>query len=124
MSYTPRLRNKYQDEVVPALIKEFGYTNVMEVPKLVKVPIDRMAENEKAERVFLNLLASFAEQGRRVNHAGGSNYAPKAFEEHPNADGCTKRALKKAMAALLNKEKIKISEDGPPSKRRSFLEIV
>ena len=87
-------------------------------------PIDRMAENEKAERVFLNLLASFAEQGRRVNHAGGSNYAPKAFEEHPNADGCTKRAFKKAMAALLNKEKIKISEDGPPSKRRSFLEIV
>jgi large subunit ribosomal protein L5 len=35
-----RLRAKYTDEVVPALIKEFNYSNTMAVPKLVKVVIN------------------------------------------------------------------------------------
>jgi large subunit ribosomal protein L5 len=35
-----RLRDKYQKEVVPALKKEFGYTNVMAVPKIQKVVVN------------------------------------------------------------------------------------
>jgi large subunit ribosomal protein L5 len=35
-----RLKQHYQDEVVPALIKEFGYKNVMEVPKIVKITVN------------------------------------------------------------------------------------
>ena len=35
-----RLKEKYQKEVVPALQKEFGYKNVMAVPKLEKVVIN------------------------------------------------------------------------------------
>ncbi len=35
-----RLREKYQKEVVPALKKEFGYTNVMAIPKVTKVVIN------------------------------------------------------------------------------------
>jgi large subunit ribosomal protein L5 len=35
-----RLRTKYAGEVVPALRKEFGYTNVMAVPRLVKVVVN------------------------------------------------------------------------------------
>jgi large subunit ribosomal protein L5 len=35
-----RLRDKYQKDVVPALRKEFGYTNVMAVPRLVKVVVN------------------------------------------------------------------------------------
>jgi large subunit ribosomal protein L5 len=35
-----RLREKYQKEVVPALIKEFGYKNVMAVPKVQKVVVN------------------------------------------------------------------------------------
>lgn len=35
-----RLKEKYQKEVIPALIKEFGYKNVMEVPKLEKVTVN------------------------------------------------------------------------------------
>jgi large subunit ribosomal protein L5 len=35
-----RLREKYQKEVVPALQKEFGYTNVMAVPKIEKVVVN------------------------------------------------------------------------------------
>jgi large subunit ribosomal protein L5 len=35
-----RLKNKYRDEVVPAMIKEFGYTNTMQVPRLEKITIN------------------------------------------------------------------------------------
>lgn len=35
-----RLQEKYEKEVVPALVKEFGYTNRMAVPKLVKVVLN------------------------------------------------------------------------------------
>ena len=40
-TYTPRLKNKYKDEVIPALMKRFGYTSVMQVPKLEKIAINR-----------------------------------------------------------------------------------
>ncbi len=35
-----RLRDKYQKDVVPALRKEFGYANVMAVPKIQKVVVN------------------------------------------------------------------------------------
>ncbi len=35
-----RLRDRYQKEVVPALKKEFGYKNVMAVPKIEKVVVN------------------------------------------------------------------------------------
>ena len=40
-TYTPRLKNKYKDEVIPALMKRFGYKSVMQVPKLEKIAINR-----------------------------------------------------------------------------------
>jgi large subunit ribosomal protein L5 len=41
MPYVPRLKEKYRDEVVPALEKQFGYDNLMEVPRLKKLCINR-----------------------------------------------------------------------------------
>ena len=35
-----RLRTKYKEDVVPAMIKEFGYKNPMQVPKLNKITIN------------------------------------------------------------------------------------
>src|SRR5215472_636499 len=35
-----RLKTKYQDEVIPAMMKEFGYKNVMQVPKLEKITVN------------------------------------------------------------------------------------
>ncbi|HEU0064089.1 MAG TPA: 50S ribosomal protein L5 [Flavisolibacter sp.] len=40
-TYTPRLKNKYKDEVVPALMKRFSYKSIMQVPKLEKIAINR-----------------------------------------------------------------------------------
>jgi len=36
----PRLREKYNNEVVPAMRREFGYDNVMQVPRLIKVVVN------------------------------------------------------------------------------------
>ena len=33
----PRLKERYRQEVVPALVKEFGYQNVMQAPRLEKI---------------------------------------------------------------------------------------
>ncbi|MCW5899265.1 MAG: 50S ribosomal protein L5 [Flavobacteriales bacterium] len=41
MSYVPRLRAKYQNEVAPKLQKEFGYTSPMQVPRILKVSLNQ-----------------------------------------------------------------------------------
>jgi RecA-family ATPase len=92
------------------------------IPEAVETGLDRMATGIKAERVFLKLLRQHAEQGRRVNAAGGTNYAPKVFAAHPDAEGCSKRALGQAMEALLGARKLRISHEGPPSRRVSYIE--
>ena len=40
-TYTPRLADKYKKEVVPALVKKFNYTSVMQAPKLEKICLNR-----------------------------------------------------------------------------------
>jgi large subunit ribosomal protein L5 len=35
-----RLKEKYREEIVPELIKEFGYSNVMQAPKLEKIVVN------------------------------------------------------------------------------------
>ncbi len=35
-----RLKEKYQEEIVPELMKEFGYSNVMQAPKLEKIVVN------------------------------------------------------------------------------------
>lgn len=38
--YRPRLRVRYTEEIVPKLIDEFGFSNVMEVPRLEKIVLN------------------------------------------------------------------------------------
>jgi len=38
--YVARLRQIYQDEVVPKLVKEFGYKNALQVPRIEKVVLN------------------------------------------------------------------------------------
>lgn len=49
--HVSRLETKYKEEIVPELMKEFGYSSVMECPKLVKIVLNmRLGEfgsNEK-----------------------------------------------------------------------------
>jgi large subunit ribosomal protein L5 len=38
--YQPRLRERYKKDVIPALMKRFGYTNAMQVPRLNKIVVN------------------------------------------------------------------------------------
>ena len=38
--YEPRLRKKYKDEIVPQLMKDFSFKNIMQVPKLERIVVN------------------------------------------------------------------------------------
>ena len=41
MAYSPRLKEEYKSKVIAALTNEFGYNNVMQVPKLTKIVVSK-----------------------------------------------------------------------------------
>ena len=41
MEYSPALKAKYQEEIIPKLMKEFNYSTVMEVPHIVKITLNQ-----------------------------------------------------------------------------------
>ena len=68
--------------------------------------LDRMAANKKAERVFLELLDAYTEQGRTVNSSSGPNYAPSVFASDPKAEGITKSKFSTIMKSLFHAQEI------------------
>ena len=44
MSYVPRLKEEYKSRVIKALTDEFGYSNVMQVPKLQKIVVSKKVQ--------------------------------------------------------------------------------
>ena len=55
---TTRLEKIYKEQVVPALMEKFGYTNPMEVPKLVKITLNMgVGEAAANKKVLENALA-------------------------------------------------------------------
>ena len=41
MAYVPRLKKEYKERVIVSLTEEFGYKNVMQVPRLQKIVVSR-----------------------------------------------------------------------------------
>lgn len=41
MKYIPRLKTKYTEEIAPSLMKQFNYSSVMQVPKLLKISVNQ-----------------------------------------------------------------------------------
>jgi large subunit ribosomal protein L5 len=82
-----RLRVKYRAEVVPALMKQFGYTNVMQVPKLVKVVLNRgtgdAASEAKVMETYVDELRAITGQRPVVTRARRSIAAFKLREGMP-----------------------------------------
>ena len=61
-----RLKEQYQNEIVDAMIKKFGYKNIMEVPKLDKIVINmgvgEAKDNSKVLEVAVKELETIAGQ--------------------------------------------------------------
>lgn len=53
MGYTPRLKEEYKSRVVKALTDEFGYNNVMQVPKLTTIVVSRGVGNAVADKKLI-----------------------------------------------------------------------
>jgi large subunit ribosomal protein L5 len=58
---TTRLEKIYKEQVVPALMEKFGYTNPMQVPKLVKITLNMgVGEAAANKKVLENAVADLA----------------------------------------------------------------
>ena len=55
VKYTPRLADKYKKEVVPALVKKFGYKSVMQTPKLEKISINRGVNGAVSDKKLIDV---------------------------------------------------------------------
>lgn len=79
-----QLQDKYEKEIVPALIKQFNYSSVMEVPKIEKIIVNMTAgkevSNSKAVEEVQNELALITGQKPLVVKAKKSNASFKLRE--------------------------------------------
>ena len=50
MTYIPRLKQEYKERIIAALKEEFGYKNVMQVPKLEKIVVSRGVGSAVADK--------------------------------------------------------------------------
>lgn len=62
VKYTPRLADKYQKEVVPALMKKFAYKSVMQAPKLEKICINRGVNGAVTDKKLVDVAVGELEQ--------------------------------------------------------------
>jgi large subunit ribosomal protein L5 len=54
MAYVPRLKQEYKERVIKALTDEFGYQNVMQVPKLEKIVVSRGVGEAVADKKLVD----------------------------------------------------------------------
>jgi large subunit ribosomal protein L5 len=58
MSNTANLKKEYQDRIVPALMKEFEYKSVMQVPVLKKIVINQGLGMASADKKIIDIAIS------------------------------------------------------------------
>ena len=55
MAYVPTLKTQYKEQIVPALMKEFGYTSVMQCPKLEKIVVNQGMGQAVADKKLIDI---------------------------------------------------------------------
>ena len=55
MAYIPTLKTTYKEQIVPALMKEFGYKSIMQVPKLEKIVINEGVGEAVADKKLMEI---------------------------------------------------------------------
>jgi len=82
-----RLQERYEKEIIPALMEKFGYKNIMEVPKLEKIVINmgvgEAKENQKVLEAAINDLGIITGQKPIITKAKKSVANFKIRENMP-----------------------------------------
>lgn len=101
------------------------WSNGILVPDISDLGVDlrNALTEQRAEKAFLNMVQEFAAEGRHVSATPSANYAPSVFAKDARSDGISKRSLVEAMNRLFANRKIEVKENGPLSRRRSFISI-
>ncbi len=93
---TARLKTRYLEEIRPTLIERFGYSSVMQAPKLVKITLNMGVGDAKQDSKVLKAateqLATIAGQQPNVRRARKSIAAFKLREGMPVGVAVTLRA--------------------------------
>jgi large subunit ribosomal protein L5 len=55
MAYTPTLEKKYKEEIIPAMMKEFNYSSVMQVPRLEKIILNQGVGSTIADKKIIEV---------------------------------------------------------------------
>jgi large subunit ribosomal protein L5 len=55
MSYIPRLRKKYDEEVVSAMTEKYNYSSIMAVPKLVKIALNQGVSGATSDKKLVDI---------------------------------------------------------------------
>lgn len=55
MAYVPTLKTQYKERIEPALMKEFGYSSVMQCPKLTKIVINQGMGQAVADKKLIDV---------------------------------------------------------------------
>jgi large subunit ribosomal protein L5 len=58
MKYVPRLKEKYRAAVVPALMEQFSYSTIMQVPRLEKICINQGIGDATGDKKLVDLAAN------------------------------------------------------------------
>lgn len=82
---TPRLWSRYRREIVPVLQKEFGYSNVMQVPKLEKIVVNMGVKEGQEDVKVLEQLA--LELSRITGQKPLTTYAKKSISAFKLREG-------------------------------------
>jgi large subunit ribosomal protein L5 len=86
-TYVPRLRTQYEDAIKADLMKQFGYTNVMQLPKLDKVVLNmgvgEAVNDTKKVKAAAADLEKIAGQKPVITHARNSIAGFKVRENMP-----------------------------------------
>ena len=54
-TYSPRLADKYKKDVVPALVKKFGYSSMMQAPRLEKICLNRGVNGAVTDKKLVDI---------------------------------------------------------------------
>lgn len=70
MDYTSRLKKEYRERVIQSLMDEFGYKNVMEVPKLERIVVSRGVGAAVADKKLIDYSVE------EITHITGQKAVP------------------------------------------------